>query len=207
MRTLPPNSRPPAVASRKNAPAFTLPEIMTVMAMFLLLVLALLSGQIFGLKMSRITDVRLSSTDSSRKVLGRIRGDVFSGRTLVVGIGDDRSFRGLSNNAPQIGNALQIYPSTDTNLFVRYFLSTNAALERLTSNSTNIEVLARSITNRMVFQAEDFQGRVQTNNQNSRVIRLNLEFYQWEFPATASGQNGLSDYYRLQTRVTRRLIQ
>ena len=185
---------------------FTLPEIMTVMAIFLLLVIALLSGQIFGLRMSRITETRLSSTDNSRKVLGRIRGDILSGRTLKVGIGDGASFTAIANNNPQVGNALQIYPTTDTNIFVRFFLSTNNAFERM-NNGEPPEVLARFITNRMVFQAEDFQGRVQTNNQNSRVIRMNLEFYQWELPAADAGQAGLSDYYRLQTRITRRLVE
>ncbi len=206
MKSLPSISRSLAASGRGDERAFTLPEVMTVMAVFLLLVIALLSGQIFGLRMSRITEARLSSTDSSRKVLGRIRGDILSGRILTVGIGDGAAFTPIPNNNPQIGNALQICPTTDTNIFVRFYLTTNNALERLTSSGGTPEVLARSVTNRMVFQAEDYLGRVQTNNQNSRVIRMNMEFYQWEFPA-AGGQGGLSDYYRLQTRITRRLVE
>jgi len=39
------------------------------------------------------------------------------------------------------------------------------------------------------------------------VIRMMLEFYQWEYPLAAAGQGAMYDYYRLQTRITRRLIE
>ena len=63
------------------------------------------------------------------------------------------------------------------------------------------------VTNDIAFRAEDFRGQVLTNNQNNRVIRMILEFYQWEFPVATVGTNGLYDYYRLQTRITRRTIE
>jgi hypothetical protein len=41
---------------------------------------------------------------------------------------------------------------------------------------------------------------VLTNDQNNRVIRMNLEFYQWEF-------SDVYEYYRLQTKITCRAIE
>jgi prepilin-type N-terminal cleavage/methylation domain-containing protein len=207
MKLSPSNPDSLPARSRRDERAFTLPEIMSVMAIFLLLVMALVSSQLFGLRMSRITEARLTSTDNSRKVLSRIRADILMSRTLVVGNGDVRSFTPIPNNAPRIGNALEIYSTADTNIFVRYFLNTNGALERWTNAAPASEVLARSITNLLVFQAEDFQGQVQTNDQNSRVIRMNLEFRQREYPLAAAGPNGMTDYYRLQTRLTRRIVE
>ena len=63
------------------------------------------------------------------------------------------------------------------------------------------------VTNEFVFQAEDFQGNVLTNNQENRVIRMVLEFYQWEFrSSTNTPKKGLYDYYRLQTKLTQRAL-
>ncbi len=187
---------------------FTLAEIMIVMAIFSLLILALVSSQLFGLRMYRISETKLTATDSGRKVLNRIRDEIRSGKRLEVGNGSGTSFTPVTGNAKQIGNALQIYPSTDTNNFVRYYLNPgDTALERITSSDTTPVVLANYITNQMLFQAENFQGNVLTNSQNNRVIRMVLEFYQWEYPIATSGQGGLYDYYRLQTRITKRLIE
>jgi hypothetical protein len=61
-------------------------------------------------------------------------------------------------------------------------------------------VVANFVTNLIPFRAENYLGQVLTNNQNNRVIRMNLEFYQWEFPEEY-------DYYGLQTKVTRRAIE
>ena len=68
-------------------------------------------------------------------------------------------------------------------------------------------VVARFVTNQFVFQAEDFRGNVLTNNDNNRVIKMTLEFFQWEYPIATIGQGSLYDYYRIQTRVTRRMIE
>lgn len=193
---------------RRERDAFTLPEIMVVMAIFSMLVAGLISGQLFGLRMSRITETRLSSTDNSRKVLTRIRAEILSGKTLVVGNGDALSFTAVPNNSQQVGNALQIYPSTDTNYFIRYYVRTNdATFRRMTSTNAISEMLANAVTNRLAFQAEDFQGNISTSSQNNRTIRMVLEFYRWEFPPPKPGQFGAADYYRLQTLITRRLIE
>ena len=194
-------------AAGRPARAFTLPEIMVVMAIFSLLVAALISSQIFGLKMSRITESRLTSTDNSRKVLSRIRLEILSSKTMVVGNGDSRSFTPIANNTFQIGNALQIYPTTDTTKYVRYYVWTNdQTFQRLTSDNPTPEVLANAVTNLVAFQAEDYQGNISTSSQNSRTVRMLLEFYRRELQAPV-GQPGAADYYRLQTRVTRRLIE
>ena len=45
------------------------------------------------------------------------------------------------------------------------------------------------------------QGTVLTNNQNNRVLHLNLEFYQ------AQRAMQIAQYYKLETSVTRRVEQ
>ena len=188
--------------------AFTLPEIMSVMALFSLLLLALISSQIMGIKMYRISESKLTATASGRRALDQVRDEIRSGKVLLVGNGSSSTFTPSADNQPNIGNAVQIYATTNTNTFVRYYLDANDdRLKRVKSGSTNVQVIANYVTNDIAFRAENFRGQVLTNNQNNRVIRMVLEFYQWEFPVATVGTNGLYDYYRLQTRITRRTIE
>jgi hypothetical protein len=75
---------------------------------------------------------------------------------------------------------------------------------RVNSAGGTPSLVASGITNALVFAAEDFTGRIMTNSQNCRVIRMLFEFRQWEYASAAPGGDGVYDYYRLQTRVTRR---
>jgi hypothetical protein len=53
----------------------------------------------------------------------------------------------------------------------------------------------------MVFRAQDCLGNILTNNQNNRVIHLDLEFFQ------AQPQLPTPDYYKLETAVTKRSLE
>ncbi|MCL4785466.1 MAG: prepilin-type N-terminal cleavage/methylation domain-containing protein [Verrucomicrobia bacterium] len=193
-KTLKPHSR---LARRRG---FTLPEIMIAMGVFMLVVLGVVSTHIFGLKMATITQTKLVSTQDAREALNRVRDDIRSAKIVYVGNGTSTSFTPIAPNSPQQGNAILIHQSLNTNRFVQYFLDPNEdALKRRTSGG-RLDVVANYITNTVPFRAEDHFGRVLTNNQNNRVIRMQLEFYQWEYPEAY-------DYYRLQTKVTRRAIE
>lgn len=198
----------PGFRAGHGARAFTLPEIMIVMALSTLLFLSLVTCQLFGMRMERVSETKLAATAGGRKALNQVRNEVLSGKMLLIGQGNDTSFTGVAGNAPQIGTALQIYPTTNTSTFIRYYLDTNdASLKRLTSLNPAPQTLASFITNSLVFEAEDFRGNVLTNNQDNRVIRILLEFYRWEYPIATVGQSGMYDYYKIQTRITRRMIE
>jgi len=188
--------------------AFTLPEIMIVIAIFSLLLLVLVSSNIFGLRMYRIAETKLSATADGRKALNEIREKIRQSKIVVIGNGNSSGFTNIGDDLLQIGNALQVYPTTNLNIFTRYYLdSGDNNLKRIASGSTEPSIVSRFVTNRLIFQAEDFRGNILTNDNNNRVVRMTLEFSQWEYPVATVGKGGLYDYYRLQTRVTRRLIE
>lgn len=192
----------------QNRHAFTLPEMLIALSLFSVLMAGMLGSHLFGLRLYRITETKVSATGAARTALNQVRDEIRAGKMLLVGNGNAAGFTAIGNNTNQIGNALQIYPTTDTNRFVRFFLDTDDnSLKRFTSNDGRLSVVASYITNRLVFSAEDHQGRVLTNSQNNRVIRLTLEFYQWEFPIATAGDGAMYDYYRLNTRITRRTIE
>ena len=188
--------------------AFTLAEIVTAMGLFSLVVIGLVYSQLFGMRTFNITSTRVSASDNARKVLNRVRDDVRSGKLLYVGSGSSTGFTHIALNSPHQGNALQIHPTTDTNVFIRYYLDTaTQTLRRTASGTGRVEVLAPYLTNQIAFIAEDFAGRALTNDQNNRVIKLVLDFYQWEFPVAQAGAGAFYESYHLQTRITRRTIE
>jgi type II secretory pathway pseudopilin PulG len=199
----PASRRPPITRS-----AFTLVEMMTAAALFSLVVIGVIYSQLFGMRTFNLTSTRVSASDNARRVLNRVRDDVRSGKLLYVGSGSSTGFTHIALNSLHQGNALQIYPTTDTNVFIRYYLDTaTRTLRRKTSGTGLVQVLAPYLTNQIAFVAEDCTGHTLTNDQNNRVIKMVLDFYQWEFPVAQAGAGALYDSYHLQTRITRRTIE
>ena len=181
--------------------AFTLAELLVAMAIFSMVVAATVSSQLFGLKMYRISDAKLTVSADARGVLNHLREEVWTGKLLLVGNGDSSMFTLVTDNTPHIGNALKICATTDTNSFVYYYLDANdSALKRMVSSNAQIQTIARNVTNLVVFRAEDFQGNTLSNYLNNRVIRMQLQMRQAEY------FGGQSEFYQLQTRLARRAI-
>jgi type II secretory pathway pseudopilin PulG len=187
--------------------AFTLSELMTVVAIFSLLVAATVAAQLFGLRMYRISENKLSVTANARSVLNHVRDEIRSGKYLYIGTGDASAFTPSPGNVAQAGNAIRICPSGDTNNYIYYYRDDgDSCLKRKVSNSAAVQVIARGITNAIVFEAEDYQGNVVTNVPNNRVVRVTLQFHQWDYALAAAGNGGLYECYRLQTAISRRSI-
>ncbi len=179
---------------------------MTAMALFSLVVIGVVYSHLFGLRLFNITATRLGAAQGSRTALNRVCEDVRSGKLLYVGNGNSAGFTNIPLNTARSGNALEIFPSASTNRFIRYFMDSDAqALKRFDSGTGHTHVVAPFITNQIVFYAEDYAGNTLTNDQNNRIIRLDLHFYQWEFPVAQVG--AYYDSFRLQTRIARRTIE
>jgi len=196
-------------ARRSSLGAFTLAEMMIVMSIFSMLVLALVTCQIFGMRLERISETKLAATAAGRRALNQVRTEIREGKILTIGVGSSLGFTNIPDGKPQIGNSLQINLTTNVASYIRYYLDTNDnCLKRQTSLDPDPQILASFITNRLIFQSEDFRGNVLTNgHDNNRVIRMMLEFYRWEYPIATAGSGGMYDYYRVQTRITRRMLE
>ena len=184
---------------------FTLTEVMITMALVLIVLAAVLSCHLFGMRLFELTKAKLGASDEARGAISTLISEIRSAKTLRVGSGTLASFAEVIPNQPQVGNAIQIYPTINTNSFIRYFWdSTDQKLKRATNDATEAYVVAHSISNQIVFTAEDYTGKVLTNNDNNRVIGLSLQFYQLQYPAVSIGPGNHYDYYQLRTKITRR---
>ncbi len=193
---------------RTKESGFTLTEMMTAIALFSLVIVGVVYSHLVGLRFLNITLAKCKAGASARTALNAVREDVRSAKTLYVGYGSDTRFTNIADSLPQQGNALQIYPTSDTNVFVRYYLDPDyQQLNRVSNSETQPRTIASYVTNHVPFRAEDFAGNTLTNSQNNRIISLTLELCQWEFQMAGSGDQAPYDYFRLQTKAARRAIE
>ncbi|MGD0744320.1 MAG: hypothetical protein ABSA45_04110 [Verrucomicrobiota bacterium] len=174
--------------------------------------------QVFGLRIYTLAATKLVATTGGRQALNQIRDQIREAKMVYVGSNSTvsaSSFHLIPNTQPQQGNALIIYPSTNTTWYSIYYLDTstptNCLVQFNVSNNVTIytKTLAMYLTNRIVFDARDFQNNIVTNYQsldNRVLIEMTMQFSQWEYPIAVVGGVGLNayDYYQLRTRVFRR---
>ena len=194
-------------AGRDRGAGFTLAELLVVMSLFVLVILGMVTANIYGLQALEYVKPKLGASEDARHALNLLLLEVRQGTLVRIGQGDSSSFTEVAVNQPQRGGAIQIYPTTNMGTWVRYYIDTSASkLNRITNGAVAPTVIACYVSNSMVFTAEDFRGNILTNNQNNRVIELLLQFYQIEYPVTPVGPGQFFDYYQLRTRVTRRAL-
>ena len=182
---------------------FTLPEILIAMSVFLLMLIGIISANLFGLRMFQITNTKLNVITWSRETSEKIAAEVHACNSVWVGnVNTNGVFAMLLDGETQQGTGLLIYPTTNTTNYIIYFVNpSDQTFRRTTGQPGTAEILADSVTNTMAFAAQDFSGNVLTNNENNRVIHLTLEFYQ-----PARFLLG-ADYYKMETSMTRRAVQ
>ncbi len=181
---------------------FTLTEMLIAVTVFIVLVGGVIFSNLYGLSMFRITETKLNATADARRTIGKLTDEIRTCETSWVGNVKNGVFEALLDGETQQGSALLIYPTANTNDYVIYFVNpSDHSFRRTTSADKTPSVLAESITNTVVFRAQDHLGKVLTNNQNSHVIHLNLEFFQRARPLN------IADYYKLETSMTRRAVE
>ena len=184
---------------------FSIIEIQFAVAILILIIGAAASIQFFGLRMFTATRMTLESTDEARSFIGGVRDEIRSCTTVQVGKGDYQTFAEIPDDTPQVGNALQIFPKTNANIYTIYFHDTDNTLKRWSTDTRRLTTICEHVTNRLVFAAQDYRGVVLTNNENNRVIEITLKFLQ-EHTKNAAQKGGLHNYYQAQTKVTRRKV-
>jgi hypothetical protein len=202
---------------RSGARGFTLAEMVITVGVFLFIFTGVwIAVQVFGLRIYTLAATKLVATSGGRKALNAIRDQIREGKMVYVGTcstTSGSSFQQLTNVAQQ-GNALIVYPTTNTTAYSVFYLdtstTTNSLVQFNVSNSvtTYTNILASYITNQIVFDARNWNNIIVTNEQsldNRLLIEVTMQFSQWEYPiATVGGGVNAYDFYQLRTRVFRR---
>ena len=191
--------------------ALTLVEMMTTMGVFSLVLLALLYGQIFGLRQDELVESKLGASDQARREFGLIMRDIRTAQNVFVGNYSAGAFTAVANGSLQQGNAIQIYlNSANPNNIVYYFSQSSSnssySLTRLHTTDSSTTVLSTDLTNYYggspTFTGESFQGTPNYSQDYKQVIHFTLGFIQYQYPLTKIGANYLYDFYKMEFRVT-----
>ena len=192
--------------------AFMLVDTLVSLGIYVGIIVSMMVGvQVFGLRVHTLAATKLTATSDCRRTLNTLREQIRSAKSVFVGNYSQGTFSRITNGLPQTGNALAIY-FTDTNNLqgevpVIYYQDPSGATKAIFRNKSNsVTLFANYVTTYYVFTAEDYQANTMTSYNNNPVIRITLQFYQWEYPISIIGSNGINAYnsYRLQTRISRR---
>jgi hypothetical protein len=182
--------------------AFTVTELLVAGSVFLMVVAGVLLGNSFGMRMVGITQPKLAAAGRIRNVVSQLYSDINSAKFTRVGNGNLSSFTAINPGGWKQGNAIEIYPTSDTNVFIRYYRdAADKKLKRMTNGSASASIVANAIVNNLVFTSEGFDGIALTNNQSSMAIGVRLQYYQLEGTATPIGATNYYKTYVLNTRV------
>jgi prepilin-type N-terminal cleavage/methylation domain-containing protein len=193
-----PPCRPPVWFATVRA--FTLTEIMVTMAVFALVVIAMVSLQIFGFKLNSLTSNKLVTTGNSLKALDQIQNQI-RGTPNPVFIGNfntgNNKFTAIANGQQAIGNAVQI--SNGSTSVLTFYLNTNTHILYELGSVTN--ALAHAVTNSQPFEAEDCFGNTNVVGSSGHyTVKMTLQYSNWLY----SMPTNVYDTYRLEARATPR---
>jgi len=201
-----PASRPTGLA------AFTLIEMMISSGLLVLIIVALLSAHLIGLRLDQLVESKAGASDSTRRVLNQLPMDIRSAKMSFVGNISGTTVTRVADGSAQQGTALQLFQSTNGSEHILYYFdqsdsaNNNGKLMRTSSTNWNPVVIASNLINTLYFSEENYNGVVSTNMGSSRayksIIHTTLQFCQFLYPRTVVGTNGLYDYYKIEFMAT-----
>ena len=179
---------------------------MITLAIFSLVVIGMVSLQIFGFKMNSFTSNKLKSTADSLKILDQIRNEILEAtNSVIIGNYDvsNSRFTAIANGQPATGNALVI--SNNAASLVTFYLNTNTGrlyeLGNTTNNQPTLLTLSSSIVNLQPFQALDCFGNTNAVGSSTHyTIKTTLLFSNLVYAVPTP----VYDTYRLESCATPR---
>lgn len=195
-------------SASRHRMAVTLVELLITMSLTTFVVGGVVYSHIMGGRLMQFAAAKLGASDSSRKAFGKLQDEIRAATTIRIGNGTATSFTAISNGTAMQGRAIQIYPTTNNNWWIRYFYVTNnSELRRVTSSNATPQLIASYVTNAILFSKEDYLGNTLSADTGNSAVNVRLQFYQLSYPMTKVGTNNYYEYFQLQTRITRRILQ
>ena len=181
--------------------AFTITELTVTLAICVLVSAGIAGGQLFGARMTELTQTKVHTSTKATQLVRLLSSDIRDSRKVFVGTGSSSSFVPAPASTPQQGNALQIHPTEDPSVFIRYFYnSADNSLQRIDNSGSRTSVTS-GVTNSVVFTLEDFAGATLIDRQRNAVIGIDLRFNRLENPDVSVGPQHYYKSYRFRTRI------
>jgi hypothetical protein len=201
--------------SRRRLAASTLVEMMFASAILVMVIAAMLTAHMIGLREYQLVDSKSGSSDTSRTVLNKLPTDIRSAKMWAIGNGGSNSFSAIANGSTQQGTALRLFSTTNNSTpYIQYYFdlsgsnSSNGKLMRYSSSNSTPVCLASNLVNWLgggySFAAENYSGTVTTDaTAYKNIIHTRIQFCKFLYPVTdVGGSNALYDYYKIEFRAT-----
>ena len=194
-------SRGSIFASAPGRGGFTITELLIAITILSMVIAGVVSANLFGMKMLRVSQNKLIAGDGARRAIGKMADEIRNATALYVGNVTNGIFSAMPDGVVQSGNGILICPSTNQAQFILYYLNpSDNTFRRSTSTTNKTVIVAHSITNTVAFTAQDCLGNVLTNSsQMNRTFHVDLEFYQPQYFGV------VADAFKLESSITRRL--
>src|SRR5690349_91777 len=105
---------------RRATRATTLVEMMTTIGIFTLMVGALISANLYGLRQDELVCSKLGASDQSRLNFDLLLHEIRAGKNVEIGSGKDTDFAAITNGL-QAGDTIRILPSTNLGYYIYYY--------------------------------------------------------------------------------------
>lgn len=189
-------------SSKPKRGGFTMVELHVALVILGVVITSVMAAHWFGLRMFMHSQMKLEASQEARAFLGKFRSEVLACNTLHVGRGSHLDFQEAPDDTAQRGSAIQIIPGTNLAQYIVYYHDGGQNLKRFDTDSRQVTVVARYVSNNVVFAAKDFTDTVITNRENNRVIEVDLHFYRDH----DNQAGGLHNYYHIRAKATRRKV-
>ncbi len=192
----------------------TLIETIFAVSLLVVVVMALMSAHLIGLREDQWVESKSGASDTSRRILNQLPVDVRSSKMWFIGSISGTNFNIVTNNSQ--ATALELFETTNGSQAIIYYFdlsnsnNSDGHLLRTTSTNWNPIVVCSNLVNWLgggySFNVEDYNGSPATNDATTksykRIIHVALQFCQFQYPLTQVGTNGLYDYYKMEFKVT-----
>src|SRR3974390_3282599 len=133
---------------RKSA-GFTLAEMLVALGIFSMLIVWMVSAQIYGMRVYTLAATKLVATAGARHAMDEIRDQIREANEIDVGnCSSDWTSFSYVTNGPQQGNAMEIFPTTNSTPYLIFYLQTGGTNQLMVYNSSldDTQMLANYIT-------------------------------------------------------------
>lgn len=194
------------VGGVRRAGGFTLPELMVAMAIFLLLVAAVLSTTIYGMRSQAIIEPRLAAEEAARRVATRFEDQVQRAVLIRLGTGDETAVTAVGYGAERRGPAMELQLGTNVTTLDRVVYYFSSGQLWCGTNGASPAVVASGLNAASEFVSVDENSAPCTTDPERVTVEIRLIFDQVQMGTNALAVGGGAHFAEYDTilRVTQR---
>jgi type II secretory pathway pseudopilin PulG len=199
--------------ARKSRDAFTLVETLIASATLVIVIGSVIGCNLFGLAMAVRQQIWMGASDDACRAISTMMQDIRAANSLEIGNFGASGFVPDNDFTNQTGNALMIFPTTNTvapyTLYYYDTVSNNLIRSNFVSSGSVADVRlisANPITNdNPIFTEVTCTNTVQTNARPMSTVSVYLSFTKLQDPQVVIENGSLVDLYQIVLCISPRI--